>query len=528
MVDAAVNTVSRFGVLKDRPIYKLPPGVWEVGENVRILDDGIGVQGMGWGQVLGTPTQAPNFLMYIKGPTQPWWLYTSAQRAYVISGVIHAEITRGAGLYTASTAPDWGGTILGGIPVLNNGLDVPQFWASYSTAQLLQNLTNWPSTLRTKFIKSIGPYLMAANLTDSGDSFPHRVRWSHPAVPGSVPSSWDPNDETKDSREVDLPDADSGLITEMLPLKEAMLVYKEGAIHRFRPNGGRSIFSRDTLSDSAGALTSRCVSRTANGQAHVALASDDLILVDGVRVRSILTGRWKRALFNQISTDNLRNCFTFGNPSQNEIWFVYPEVGSILPSRALVWTYVDSEGGVLTEATIPTGIVSAMLGDLNSEDGATWDDFGGETWDSDFEPWHSSSRRKIVLVDNTNSKLFQLDSTGSRDGVAFTGTLLRTGLPINEADENGEAKVDFKTMKLYQRVWLDIQGNPVTVRIGSQQLLDGPVTWAAAQTFDPVVDRYVDFPEPVNGVALAIEITSQNQFKLTGYTVDVNPAGMFP
>lgn len=528
MADVSINSVSRFGVNRDRPVYKLPPGAWEVGENVRILGEGIGAYGLGWASVLGDATEPPTSLLYIKGPTQPWWIYTSETKAYVISGLTHTEITRGSGVYTASEAKNWNSTILGGIPILNNGLDVPQYWSQYSPGQLLQNLTNWPSTLRAKFIKTIGPYVMAAHLTESGASKPHRVLWSHPAAPGSVPSSWDPTDETKDSRQVDLPDSDSGLITEMQPLKEAMLVYKESSIHRFRPNGGRTIFSRDTLSESAGCLSPRCVARTANGQAHISLASDDLILVDGVRVRSLLTNRWKRALFNQISTDNIENCFMFGNPSNNEIFFIYPEVGSIQPTRGFVWNYSDSEVGAPTEITIPEGIVAANLGDLNSDDTTTWEDFGTQLWDDDFEPWHSSQRRKVVLVDNVGSLFHVLDGAATRNGISFTGTLLRTGLPVSEADEEGNPKVDFKTYKMYDRLWLDMKGDPVQVRMGFQTILDGPITWTTSQAFDPRTQRYVDFPSPVTGVAFCLEISSISQFLLTGYTVGVQPAGQYP
>lgn len=529
MVEVPVNTVSKFGIIKDRPIYKLPPGVWEQAENVRIVDDGIGLFGLGWSPVLGAATQAPNALMYVKGPTQPWWLYPSATKAYVISGLTHTDITRtSGGDYTTSTPGDWNGTILGGIPILNNGLDIPQYWASYSAATKLANLLNWPTTLRAKFIKALGPYLFASHLTESGSVKPHRIRWSHPAVPGSVPSSWDPTDATKDSREVDLPDSNSGLITEMQPLKEGMLVYKETAIHRFRPNGGRTIMTRDTISEMAGCLSPRLVAILANGQKHASVASDDLILVDGVRVVPLLTGRWKRTLFNQISTDHLNSCFMFANSTFNELFFLYPETGETTPTRGFVWNYTNDEVGAPTEITVPAGIVAAQLGDLQSDDTSTWEDFGDQTWEDDFEPWHSANRRKIVLVDNVNSKFHLLDGAGTRDGTSFTGTLLRTGLPLSDVDEQGYAKVEFQTQKMFQRVWLDIIGAPVTVRIGYQKLLNGVATWAPAQTFDPDTMRYVDFPEPVTGVAFCLEIKSQGQFRLTGYKVTVDPAGQFP
>ena len=86
--------------------------------------------------------------------------------------------------------------VFGGIPILNDGFDVPQAWiGAYSTALKLVDLPNWPSGMRAEVLRNFGSYLVAFNITDplttsadGGHIFPHLVQWSNPAEPGTVPT----------------------------------------------------------------------------------------------------------------------------------------------------------------------------------------------------------------------------------------------------------------------------------------------------------------------------------------------------
>lgn len=530
MVKVPVNEVNLYGVIRETPLYKLPAAAWQVAENVRLVGQGIGVYGMGYKQVFGTPTAAPQFLLPVKDSSQTWWIYMSAIKGFVFGSAVHTEITResppGTPVnYTASTPKDWNGTILGGIPIINNGLDIPQFWANYTIATKLADLTNWPATLRAKVVRALGPFLIAANLTESGTAYPHRVRTSHPAAPGSVPLSWDPADATKDVRQVDLPDVNSGLIVEMLPLREAMYVYKESSIHRFRPTGSRSVFNRDTLSETVGCLTTRCAAITGDGQMQVAFSVDDMIVHDGVQVKSLLTNRMRRQLFNQINELQIKECFMFPIPTFNEIVFMYPEVGYTIPNRALVWNYSRGMEGAFTEMVLPAQFVAAAEGDLTNVAPDTWDILTN-TWEGTTMPWNTSARRKVVLADNVNTKFFHFDADAVRDGDLFVGTIRREGLPLFDVDEQGNPVVDFTTIKLFTRIWPKIEGGIVEIRVGFSDTVNGVTTWTPAVQFDPSTQVYVDLG-PITGRAMGLEISGEGQWLLTGYTVEVFPAGEY-
>src|SRR5258705_4606261 len=210
MPNIEINDLGNYGIIKDVEPYMLPPEAFSGGLNTRIKDGGV-ERILGHTQVFGTPTIAPHFAMPVSNSATTYWLYMGLAKAYVFDGTNHINITRQtAGVdvdYTGSETREINGTLLGGVPILNNGVDRPQFWsAALSTGVKMDNLTNWPVNDRAKLFRAFGPNLVAFNVTRAGSTFPHMVLWSHPADPGSVPSSWDVTDPTKDAGQTDLAD----------------------------------------------------------------------------------------------------------------------------------------------------------------------------------------------------------------------------------------------------------------------------------------------------------------------------------
>jgi hypothetical protein len=487
---------------------------------VRIVDDSI-ARLAGYTQIFGTPGVAPYYALFITSAAQPWWLYTSLTKAYVYDGSNHVDITRAAGGdYAATAAQDWNGTILGGIPILNNGVDVPQYWASYSTATDLAALTNWPAALRAKVLRAFGPYLIAFNITDTGTNKPHNVRWSHPADPGTVPSTWDITDETKDAGSVDLPDVDSGLIVDALPLHGMMYVYKESSTWRLRPVGGRFIFDEKSFLETVGVLGPRCVCNVpGKKEQHFVVAQDDIYLHDGNQPTPLLEKRFKRTLYQNIDVANYRTSFVFVVGERNEAWFCYPASGASVPNRALIINY---QNGRCTEADVD--FQNAMVGTVETSSGDTWATTTG-TWDTDSDPWSTSNRRKVVLCKPTATKFELLDSGETRDGTPFTGTVQRTGLSVVGRKRNGEWIEDFKQRKLVRRVWPKINGGTVNIRIGGAETPDGTITWTTPVSFNPDTDKWVDLV--TQGSTLAIEFSGATNWKLEGYKLEMELLGNF-
>lgn len=474
-----------------------------------------------------TAEATPEFLMPVSTSTTNFWLYASLTKIHGYDGTTHTDLTRLAtgvnSPYTVTNGYDWNGTLLGGIPILNNGADIPQFWATPSLGTRMANLTNWTSTMRAKIVRAFGPFLMAFNITDSGTSKPHLVRWSHPADPGSVPSSWDVTDDTKDTGQVDLPDTNAGIILEALPLGSIMYIFKENSIHRAKFVGGRAIFD---FGDGAwlpniGILAARCAAVTGDGQRMVWASQDDLLWHDGNRANSLLNKRQKKRLSNEIDSANFSSSFIFSNPYYNEMWFCYPSSGQSFPDRALVLNYGETGDWVITEAD---GITfrHAAVGLVESPSSETWEDNPAELWDDDTGPWATMERRRVVLAGTSEVAFFKMDSGATRNGVAHAATLGRESLSIIGKKRSGEWIVDHQAVKYWDRHWPKIQGGPVNFRVGTQELVNGPISWGTSVVFDPSTSRYADV-NPCSGASLSLEYSTVAAvaWRIDGYKFDV-------
>lgn len=522
-VSIEIDDVASVGVVRDTPPHQLPPEAWTLGENVRFIDDSV-CRVSGETQVFGTPGIAPYFSQFVSSASQPWWLYAGLQKAYVYDGNTHTNITRqSAGVdvdYNASSAADWNGTLLGGVPIFNNGQDIPQFWAAYNTSQKLQNLTNWPSTLRAKVIRAFGPYLLACGLTDSGVAKLHDVRWSKPADPGTVPGSWDITDPSTNAGQVSLPDVDSGLIMDALGLQGRFYVYKENGIWRFRNVGGRYIFDEEAIFETVGLLTTRCVAVTGDGKRHVFVSNDNIYVHDGTNLADLLSKKMRRYLFNQIDVSNYSQSFLFVNSIRDEAYFCYPSLGNSVANRALIVNYNTK---AITERDI-SGIVAATIGTIQTTGSDTWASAVGD-WASDNSPWSVSNRRKLLLCKPSATKFLQHDLGTTWDGQSFTGTLQRTSLGVVGRKRNGEWIEDFETRKLVTRVWPKMSGGPVSIRLGGQDVPNGPIAWSAPQNFNPSTQKFCDIV--AEGAGISIEISGAVPWQLDGYKLDMVTLGKF-
>lgn len=527
MPEVDINDLASLGVINDVKPYMLPPEAWTMALNMRYLNgapEGL----LGWSSVFqGVPVVAPHFLMPLSTASADFWIYAGLTKIGIYDGTAHADITRAVGGdYGASETSDLNGTILGGIPIINNGVDVPQYRANMTAGTRFANLPNWPGTLRAKVIRAFGPYLMAFHLSDSGVSLPHTVQWSHPADPGSIPSSWDYTDPTKDTGRKDFEDVNSGVLLDALPLQSVMYIYKRNSTWRATIIGGRFIFDFKALFETSGILAPRCVAITGDGTRQVVVTQDDMIWHNGNRVVSILDQRQRKALFDELDDLYSGTSFLFSNPLKREMWFCYPTTGQTQPNKALIWNY--AEGGDKGSISFADGITFRHVasGTVELEDTDTWD-AGVDTWDDDTGPWSQFTRRRTIAAGTDASKFYLLDSGLTRDGTTFVQTLQREGLAILGRKRNGEWIVDHETRKLFQRLWPKVKNSPVTIRLGSQEVVGGPITWGTGVLFDPTLSRTAD-NDPVSGAALALEFSNVSKsWGLDGYKAMIAPLGKF-
>ncbi len=472
----------------------------------------------------------PHFLMPVRTASATFWLYTSLTKAFAFDGVNYGNVTRLVASvdsdYTANGTASWNGTLLSSVPIINNGSDVPQFWNAINLATPLADLTNWTSTLRAKVLRAFGPYLVAIGISKSGTSLPHTVKWSSAASPGSIPSTWNEADPTNDAGETDLPDVSAGILVDLVPMADTMYIFKETSTWKMRFIGGRFIFDfgKAAWLTTIGLLAPRCACVTGDGTRLVWASQDDILWSDGNTVKSLLNEKRRREIFNSIDTTNFVNSFMFTNPPYKEVWFCYPTSGNQHPNRALIMNYMRTDQWPLTDAD---GITfrNAAIGPIEGASDVTWaaDTF---TWEEDDGPWSEQTRRRVVAVGTVASKFYNLDKTATRDGVVFTGTLQRKSLGLLGKKRSGEWIVDFNRMKMTDTLWPKVQGGPIAVRFGTQQLVEGPLTWNASVSYDPTERAYCN-PGPVSGRALSVEYSGAVPWRLDGYGMEITDLGNF-
>lgn len=523
MAKVEIYNVGAIGVNRDLPPRYLPPEAWTAALNMRFQDN-VAYRMKGHEQVFGTPTVAPGFVLGLPVLSTVYWFYTSLTKAYVYESNVHSNVTRqSTGVdvnYTASAYREWNGCILGGIPILNNGVDLPQYWPTISVSTRLANMTAWPSTMRAKIVRSYGPFLIAFNINDNGTQYPHMLWWSHPADPGTLPASWDYTDPVYDAGRKELIDIEGGEIVDALMLRNLMIVYKQNSTHYLRYVGGQEILGNDQLFAGSGILTARCVASIDRGRKHFVTTADDVITHNGQTMESVLDARARKFLFKDIDGTYYQNSFCMDNPAQREAWFCYPSSGAEYPNKVLIYNYQygtiqfrDFQGAYATP------------GNLSTSAAEQWNSLT-TTWADVAAPWSEEAQRQVLVASPVDTKLFRLDSTELFDGALITSYLERTGLAVTGRDRQGQPKADFKSRKLCKRIWPKIEGHaPISIQIGAQEDVNDNVLWQPAQIFQPETMKFLDFTANGRFIAVRMEAISSEPWQLEGYDLEIDVLG---
>lgn len=526
-----VDKVGSVGIVTDVNAHMLPPEAWTSGGNVRFIDGRV-QKFLGNKEVAATPLVAPYFLLPVPTPSTYFWLYAGLNKISVYNGSTHTDLTRTVGGDYAATADlNWNGGLLGGIAILNNGVDDPQYWATPSTGTKMADLANWPANYVAKVVVPFGQVLVALNLTQSGTEYPHRVLWSHPADPGSVPASWDITDATKDAGETELSDVSSGGINAGVILGNGLLIYKDNSVWSMLPRGDEYIFTFKKVFSTFGAVNARSVVSVPGKRVHLVFTGDDLILHDGQQTRSILTNLRRRALIDTIDTTTYLRSFLVVHRSKQEIWFCYPEVGRSFPSRALIYNYETGTLGdrsLLEMAHLEPGYLALSSSGMD----VVWDSIS-DTWDSISDTWNSNllspANLGLLGADPTNTKLQIMDNTNLLDGSLMSSFVEKEGLGIVGRTRNGAPLTDFRSRKLLRRIWPKMQGGAVTIKALAQEDIGWSPQYSVGMPFDPSVDKYVDLPTPLSGRLLGIRIESNADvaWEMDGYELELEVLGRF-
>jgi hypothetical protein len=525
----SVNKTGEFGLLGDLPTHDMPSNAWSAGRNVRFAD-GYAEKALGHDQVFGTPPVAIHFLLAVPQTANYIWLEMGLQKVYAYNGLNHTNITRQpAGVdvnYTGTADNTWTGCVLGGVPVINNGVDLPQQWLPASVATKLTALANWPVTATCKVMRNYKQFLVALNVTKSSVEYPTMVKWSHPADPGTVPTTWDETDPTKDAGEFSISETDDALV-DCAVLRDTNILYKEGSVWGMQFIGGNDIFRFSKLFGQFGAVNQNCISEFLTGK-HLVFALGDVIVHDGQSADSILTRKMRKWLENNLNSERLNHCYICNNPSAEELWVCLPTGASLYADKALIWNWRTGTLGIrdLPQASfIATGLIIS--------DGAVaadaWSVAGN--WESDAVVWgsrlYSRAAPSLLMTAPTTSTLFKANIGDSFDGVAQVVSLERSGISVPLKQQ---VLPDFTAMKFMRELWPRIEGTlggVVNVSIGTQMAINGDVTWKPAQPYIIGTTRKINTTASGRSFAIKFESDTVLNWKLMGYEMDIEFSGNY-
>ena len=369
METKTINLLNAPGIVRDVPPRLMPENAFSEGRNVRFHEKGAESLA-GDTLVLSTAPIAPLWLQAFPPISAPKWVYADLNQVYAVDGTTHTEITRVSGNYVGSVSERWQSTVLNGVAVLNNTVDAPQAWTNFEPTTRLVDLPNWNLNLRAKSIRAFLNYLVALNITESGNNRPYRVLWSDSAVAGTLPGSWDTTDPATDSREFDLASTSDHLV-DQLPMGLINIIYKERSTWGMAPIGPPNYFRFWNILSGQGLLARDCVVDTPRG--HVVVTQDDIIRHRGQESQSesVIGRKLRRWLFKNIDPSNFRNSFMFKVLRNSEVCFCYPSVGSTYADTAVIWNWDDNSVGV-KEITETPFISVGPVGSTISDD-ISWD-----------------------------------------------------------------------------------------------------------------------------------------------------------
>jgi hypothetical protein len=507
------TTHKHSGIILDLPPEEVAVANWTGGVNFQFQDTASTRVG-GYQRFAGTPLGPPIFALNVVYGILTYWIYCSETGVYVTDGQNHWDISPTPAL-SPSVIGDWTGTILNGIPCINNGRDAPMYW-DLDTSHKVQPLPGWPVGATCKVIRAFKYHLFALNVFDGVNGFPDSVWWSEGAEPGALPTTWIPAPDN-DAGDITLADTQGGIV-DALPLRDTLIVYKAFTTYSLSYVAGQYVYTQRKLFLTTGLQSKNCVTEI-NGE-HWVFTGTDLIRHDGQNFQSVLTNKCKNALVQSIDPTKTEWVTVTSRHRNSQIWVSIPTDNHPYLNTAYIVNVLTGDVGIRLlpdVAYVARGLVN--LGDTN----VSWDS-DPEAWDTDVTFWDQSnydpSEDSILMVDQDSNALWDVDASDSDDGQPVQAFIERQSLPIN----------DNIMRAMITRVIPRLEGEPgevVNIRVGGQSYFDQPISWSPPLPF--VIGQDVAVNCQVEGrlISVLFEATTMRKWKVFSYKLQAVDLGLY-
>lgn len=532
-----VRDLGKVGAITDLSPYNLPLSAFSRAVNVR-FDEGKVRRSPVFRTVLSSIGFNPRFTFGII-PSSGFDTALVISDDYVIKEYANAALTDRSGSISGSTDPrPFTGTTLSDVVYINRPDRVPVFRDPAGTN--FADLTNWPSTYRAVSLRAFGSQLIALNITEGGNSFPNRVRFSNFALANSVPDSWDETDTTKSAGFNDLVEMDTAIV-DGLSLGSNFIIYSSTDVFLMEFVGGAFLFNFRKLFTDSGLINQNCVVEV-EGK-HFCFDNADIYMHDGTTRKSICDERVKNFIFQGLNTLKKNRCFVHHDPNLNEIYFCYVSGDELVGfpnaercNRAAVynyrkdtWSFVDlpnvSSATVMNLNTVTTYAAST---------GLPYDTTGGSYYDQE-----DSFNRHVVFVGEdlaadgiTSDKIYGLDLSDegsiafALDTEATKGAVFeRVGIDLDQASRG----VGVRGYKVLTRIYPQAQTNNtnklLTLEFGASDTPSTAPTFSAPVSYNTETDHKIDSRAAGRYLSYRVTIPDTKDFEFSGFDFEVTATG---
>lgn len=532
-----VRDLGKVGAITDLSPYNLPLSAFSRAVNVR-FDEGKVRRSPVFRTVLSSIGFNPRFTFGIV-PSSGFDTALVISDDYVVKEYANGALTDRSGSISGSSDPrPFTGTTLSDVVYINRPDRVPVFRDPAGTN--FADLTNWPSTYRAVSLRAFGSQLIALNITEGGNNFPNRVRFSNFALANSVPDSWDETDTTKSAGFNDLVEMDTAIVDGM-SLGSNFIIYSSTDVFLMEFVGGTFLFNFRKLFTDSGLINQNCVVEV-EGK-HFCFDNADIYVHDGTTRKSICDERVKNFIFQGLNALKKNRCFVHHDPNLNEIYFCYVSGDELVGfpnaercNRAAVynyrkdtWSFVDlpnvSSATVMNLNTVTTYAGSTAL---------PYDTTGGSYYDQE-----DSFNRHVVFVGEdlaadgiTSDKIYGLDLSDEGsiafplDTEATKGAVFeRVGIDLDQASRG----VGVRGYKVLTRIYPQAQTNNtnklLTLEFGASDTPSTAPTFSAPVSYNTETDHKIDSRAAGRYLSYRVTIPDTKDFEFSGFDFEVTATG---
>ncbi len=451
--------------------------VWSTGRNVR-FKPGCVYKTLGKTLLTTVPNSLPIRAMFT------FRAYDNVFRTIVCCDTKVYSYSEEFGTYsdiTPSPAPDsestdiWQFALVGGLPMLTNGVDGIWKWASLGSA--LQKM----SIPKAKYMINSMHRLLLGSVTENGYNYPARARWSK----STKPEIFTIGKEGKGGRADFIKMTGDGIealerIVGFSNYKNKVLVHTEQNIYAMDYYQSPYDYQSTIFAEGVGLVGARAVTKDKYGINYLTGQEDFYMITD---IASPIGFPIRNSVFPNLNKDAIRTAFSFYKPDTKEIFNCVP-VNSGSPNKAYIYNTELKNWSICD--------VDYTCHTYNfKQDISSWDNLTFGSWDEITDSqWDKLSENGVLpysVVGDSSGNIFKLDDSANNNGEAIEAY-------IETGDMLFDNPVFSKNItEIFPSVKPQSADTQLLIQVGTRESLHQQIEWSNPMAYTIGVDEKADF-----------------------------------